>query len=481
MKVHYITFLSKGEPFDKGLPLGHLKEKLEDAHRPHFDKVTVYTTEDVPTEFRKEYDERIFETRFNPGYHNVGYGAFKPYLILKTLEETDCDVVFWRDGNVDRNPIMLEGVNEFKENALTILENIKTDIFVPFENPNWSVGNTTPSIVFEEIVKSLDNTYTHYPQMNAALIICKKTDYIKDFLQRWLNWMRTDTFFYANQSKKHSNYNINCGDQGILNVLLLKEIADGNLPIGFPFIGYQNRTFTKTKLYKMLNVADIPLNTETVNEHTFFPAKLRSEENSIVVDLGCSEGGFLKNFKSKFKYKKYIGVEASPINYEKIKNFSDGNTFIINAAVCSEKRSDTNISFVIDENDSSVGSFIFDENSAALKKSPLTLKRYIVPTIKISDIFTHYNLDKIDLLKIDIEGAEWEILNDLDSEYFEKIEQISVEFHDFIDPTKKEDTQMVINRLKNLGYEMISKSAPWFYETDFFDCTFYKTTQSITK
>ena len=217
MKVHYITFLSKGEPYDKGLPLGHLKEKLEDAHGPHFDRVTVYTTEDVPTEFRKEYDERIFETRFNPGYHNVGYGAFKPYLILKTLEETDCDVVFWRDGNIDKVPSMLYGIEEFKELSVSILNSLSTDIFSPFENPNWMSGSTTPSVVFNKILGSVESIYTRYPQLNAALIVCKKTEYTKIFLQRWQYWMQDKEFFYRNQPKLHSEYNMNCGDQGVFN------------------------------------------------------------------------------------------------------------------------------------------------------------------------------------------------------------------------------------------------------------------------
>ena len=177
-KVHFISFLTQGDPFDKGLSLGHLKQRLIDEYSSHFDKVTIYTVDDVPEEFRREYDAEIFETRYNPGYHNVGYGAFKPYLILKTMEESDCDIVYWRDGNIDKNPNMLVGKGSVKDLSIQILNELKTDIFVPFENPNWLIGNTTPSIVFEKILGSADDNYVKYPQMNAALIICKKTNYI---------------------------------------------------------------------------------------------------------------------------------------------------------------------------------------------------------------------------------------------------------------------------------------------------------------
>ena len=253
MKVHYITFISKGEPIDKGIPLGHLKEKLEKKHQDHFDRVTVYTSEDVPYEHRREYDPEIFETRFNHRYHNVGYGAFKPYLILKTLQETDCDLVFYRDGNLDKGDVIIDGVEDFKKLGIAILDTLKTDIFVPIENPYWAIGNTTPSIIFEKILGSVEEKYVSYPQMNASLIICKKTDYVKNFLVEWSEWMKHEEFFYREQHIKHANCNMNCGDQGVLNVMILKEIRNGKLPEGFPWYGYVDRHFKTDKMYKIVN------------------------------------------------------------------------------------------------------------------------------------------------------------------------------------------------------------------------------------
>lgn len=214
------------------------------------------------------------------------------------------------------------------------------------------------------------------------------------------------------------------------------------------------------------------MKTITLNEHTFILELL--SQKPIIVDLGCCCGGFLSKVKESINYEKIIGIEANPINYETVKGYSDTNIVILNKAVCSEKRSEKEITFTVDLNDTHVGSFVFDEKSAALCRSTKTLQKFTVPTIKISEIFSEYQLDYIDLLKIDIEGAEWEILNDLNDAYFEKIKQISVEFHDFIDPSMKPKTQEVISKLKSLGYEMIHSGAPWFYGTKHFDCLFYK-------
>ena len=214
------------------------------------------------------------------------------------------------------------------------------------------------------------------------------------------------------------------------------------------------------------------MNTITINEHTFFPEKL--SENPTIVDLGCSKGGFFNNFKKQFEYGIFIGIEANPINYEEIKNLNSDRTFMINSAICSEQRADKEISFVVDIDNGDIGSFVFDETSISLSKTENTLKRFNVSTIKISDIFQKYNLERIDLLKIDIEGAEWELLENLEETLLNKIDQISVEFHDFIDPTKKDRTKGIVERLESFGYKSIISGATLFYGTEYYDCTFYK-------
>lgn len=54
----------------------------------------------------------------------------------------------------------------------------------------------------------------------------------------------------------------------------------------------------------------------------------------------------------------------------------------------------------------------------------------IVDLISISDVFDNYNIRYCDVLKLDCEGSERDILNDLDEDFISKIGQISVEIHD---------------------------------------------------
>lgn len=75
-----------------------------------------------------------------------------------------------------------------------------------------------------------------------------------------------------------------------------------------------------------------------------------------------------------------------------------------------------------------------------------------------------YNIDKISVLKLNIEGAEYELLNSLDDDDFENIDQIAVSFHDWMVPEWKEKTNQCINFLKLKNYDMtkINESWGWF-------------------
>ena len=67
-----------------------------------------------------------------------------------------------------------------------------------------------------------------------------------------------------------------------------------------------------------------------------------------------------------------------------------------------------------------------------------------------------YNIDRVSILKINIEGSEYSFLDSLDETDFSKINQIVVSFHDWLNPEYKELTKQSIELLKKYGYTVIS-------------------------
>lgn len=68
----------------------------------------------------------------------------------------------------------------------------------------------------------------------------------------------------------------------------------------------------------------------------------------------------------------------------------------------------------------------------------------------------HYNIDKVSILKINIEGSEYSFLDSLDEIDFSKINQIVISFHDWLNFDYVESTKSTIEKLKKNGYTVIS-------------------------
>jgi FkbM family methyltransferase len=68
----------------------------------------------------------------------------------------------------------------------------------------------------------------------------------------------------------------------------------------------------------------------------------------------------------------------------------------------------------------------------------------------------NYNIDRVSILKINIEGSEYSFLDSLDETDFSKINQIVISFHDWLNSDYVDMTKSAIEMLKNNGYTVIS-------------------------
>jgi len=71
-----------------------------------------------------------------------------------------------------------------------------------------------------------------------------------------------------------------------------------------------------------------------------------------------------------------------------------------------------------------------------------------IKTITLKDVFDKNNLEFCDYLKIDCEGAEYEILYNTPQKYLEKIKSISMEYH------KNDDIQKLKQFLEKVGFKV---------------------------
>lgn len=76
-----------------------------------------------------------------------------------------------------------------------------------------------------------------------------------------------------------------------------------------------------------------------------------------------------------------------------------------------------------------------------------------VKTTTLETLISNLNWDQIDLLKIDIEGSEWDVINTTPDDTFQSIDKILLEYH-----WSKGRLQSIISRLQSLGFKHMFES-----------------------
>lgn len=188
---------------------------------------------------------------------------------------------------------------------------------------------------------------------------------------------------------------------------------------------------------------------------------------NIIVDLGSSIGIFTSYVIKKNPNVRSICVEMNPKFYNICNKTFEWNKNItcINAAIY--KNSKETIVMKSERSDfCSLGSTISDDVYGDKIYSAE------VKTISLQDIVKEFNINKIDFLKVDIEGYEYELFENIDDEFIlNKIGNIFLEFHKTNDKINKIN---LIYRLMNIGYSIDTLNKSINFNDNMFTLLFKK-------
>ena len=199
---------------------------------------------------------------------------------------------------------------------------------------------------------------------------------------------------------------------------------------------------------------------------------------NLFLDVGAHKGESISLFLKNINIKKIISFEASPINFEYLKN--NKNTFlnkyknteieIENIALGSSNKKTMFKQF--NESSSSTINEIDEESKYYKKKFRLlnffgkknVYKTFQINIEKLSDYLEKHKINKVDFLKIDTEGYEYEILLGLGYK-INCVKTIMFEHH-YDNMIKKNYTFSDINKtlIKN-NFKLIYKSKMPFRKT----------------
>lgn len=196
----------------------------------------------------------------------------------------------------------------------------------------------------------------------------------------------------------------------------------------FPFllnyIGIKNDNFER--IYRLRDGTKFK-SVQSLDAATIFVIYIRKDygnvpDNSIIVDVGANIGVYTVYASLKGNNNKIISYEPMKDNFDILNdnislNNCQNNVITHNLALASKKEkrkfylSDAVEHSLIPRGNDSVDKFVEIE------------------TITLADVFTQNSIEKIDLLKMDCEGAEYEIFYNTTDEILKKVKEIRMEFH----------------------------------------------------
>src|SRR5690606_33598079 len=170
---------------------------------------------------------------------------------------------------------------------------------------------------------------------------------------------------------------------------------------------------------------------------------------SIVYSIGIGEDtSFDEAMMQQFGCKD-IAFNPTPKSIKYVEHKKLGSLFHFTPWGIGAKTETT--TFYLPQNESNVsGSIVIQKNVSETKAIDVQLKH-------INDLTTHFNHSHIDVLKLDIEGAEYQVLPTL----FEsgiQFDQLLLEFHERLFPNGKEMTKNMIDLASQYGYELFAYS-----------------------
>ena len=191
-----------------------------------------------------------------------------------------------------------------------------------------------------------------------------------------------------------------------------------------------------------------------INEYKIEELKIKNSDN--VIDIGGHIGLFSLLVSKFCDNGKIFCFEPIKENFDlltsNINNNNLENIIPFNSAVT---KSELDVKLFLNDDQSAHSVFENGMNTTTVKSTTL------------EKIFEVNNIDSCKVLKLDCEGAEYEIIDSLPMKYFTRIENIIIEYH-YAD-SKPELVDKLISKIKNSGFQI--KTRPHYNDMGFLIAT----------
>lgn len=181
---------------------------------------------------------------------------------------------------------------------------------------------------------------------------------------------------------------------------------------------------------------------------------LPSKKDPVVIDIGANVGYFSLWIFMKKPKAKVFAFEPMKSNFELLKKYASENpNFNFEFFNCAVAGKPGTLTLNYDaEDDFTTAATVFDNTSQKDKIE--------VEAKTLQAVMDEFGMTNVDLLKLDCEGAEYDIIYNLPDETFSRIDTIVMETHQGL--AENENTAAMAGFLREKAYEVvIDRSKLW--------------------
>ena len=174
-------------------------------------------------------------------------------------------------------------------------------------------------------------------------------------------------------------------------------------------------------------------------------------DKSVIVDVGCAnDADFSKHMMGKYGLRAY-GVDPTRKHRGELKQLEEKTNGQFKHLQYAVTAKDGKLTF--HESAENQSGSILDDHSNVMRD---TIKTYDVESISLSTLMKYIEAPQVDLLKLDLEGAEYELLRNVSKEDLGPFRQLFIEFHHHNTSYTTADTQKLVDEICSLGYTAFS-------------------------
>lgn len=182
--------------------------------------------------------------------------------------------------------------------------------------------------------------------------------------------------------------------------------------------------------------------------YKYLPKEIYHIKNPTILDVGANVGFFTILSSLKFKKPTIISFEPIKRNFvslqDNVSTINNDQLTIVNKAVSKTKGE---ITLTFENEGITTSASLFEDKTGSQSET--------VASTTLEDIYKDYKLSHIDLLKLDCEGAEYEIIYETPASFFDRVNCIAIETH--LGKGEKENHKALASYIEGLGYNVKSK------------------------